>query len=296
MATTVRFYLDDQLVGTQTVDFQTGQPLATVRASQQVTLGGLTGELSADWTVEEYSESSEFWDTLTYSITESVFHGAVIDDEKTRWHYIWKSWRDGELIQDDEGWEYGHEIWVWPYFLRINWDDYEKTVERLKDLTAVDEIELHYTSCRVNYYSDDSLEVLLSSGPIIEGTPYSLAAAPARPSPNLAFAGWKAVANEDSEDEGPGVASPWPWNPGDQIDFEVHAEYSSLAGKIISDPADLRGGCRRINLDEAIYDWDEDGHPYIAMYACWHPCTHKLIRDRNGALVRDPDGRLLRDD
>jgi hypothetical protein len=154
---------------------------------------------------------------------------------------------------------------------------------------------LYYTSYKIDYYSDDSLEVLLSSGPIFDGTPYSLAAAPARPSPNLAFAGWMAVASEDTEDEGPGVASPWPWNPGDQIDFEVHEEYGSLDGKIISDPADLRGGCRRINLDDAIYDWGEDGHPYIAMYACWHPCTYKLIRDEAGNLIRAADGKLVID-
>lgn len=34
----------------------------------------------------------------------------------------------------------------------------------------------------------------------------------------------------------------------------------------------------------------------INMIAIWHRCTHKLIRDEEGNLLRGPDGRLLRDD
>ncbi len=34
----------------------------------------------------------------------------------------------------------------------------------------------------------------------------------------------------------------------------------------------------------------------INMVAIWHRCTHMLIRDEEGNLLRGPDGRLLRDD
>lgn len=34
----------------------------------------------------------------------------------------------------------------------------------------------------------------------------------------------------------------------------------------------------------------------INMIAIWHRCTHMLIRDEEGNLLRGPDGRLLRDD
>lgn len=294
MATTVKFFLDDRLVGTQTVNFQTGQPTATVHASQQVTLGGITGELSADWTVDENRDSGSAHEYLDYWIGGKEFHGAEVDGEKSKCHVIEKTWTNGALTEDDEGWYNLYDYFFLPYSLHVYWIDDEHTEEQWRDLQVVDEIELYYTSYKVKYYSDDSLAVLLSSSPIFDGTPYSLAAAPARPAPNLAFAGWMAVADEEEGDEGPGVASPWPWNPGDQIDFDPYPE--DYFNEIISDPADLRGGCRRVNLYNAIYGEDEDGHPYIAMYACWHSCTGKLIRDEAGHLMRDDTtGRPLID-
>lgn len=39
-----------------------------------------------------------------------------------------------------------------------------------------------------------------------------------------------------------------------------------------------------------------DTHGPINMVAIWHRCTHMLIRDEAGNLLRGPDGRLLRDD
>ena len=288
MTTTIRFYLDGQLVGTQTADLTPSQQ-QPITVSQQATLGGVTGTLSVifDVTDGSYSDPGTSENDI-YIIDWTKFKGATIYSISDAWrfHYVEKEWSYGELTRDNEGWEL-YEPWS-PYMHSSNYDSDGDLFSEY--LYYVDEIEVHLLSVQARFYEDDTLEDLIETKLIFTDRAFALPAAPARPSPLIAFAGWMAFGGEDTDDDGADTATPWPWNPGDEI------EYDWEENVIKSDPDDTRGGCRRKNIIPQGAWYPPYDHLSIDFYACWHTCTGKLIRDGAGHLMRDDTtGRPLID-
>ena len=303
MTTTIKFFLDDVLVGSQSLVLTASPNPVTV--SQQVTIGGSNGTLDASFTISE----NQYTDSGGYSVVEynrdafspggvARFSGNNVVVRERR-----KSWKNGAVVHDYETWGSWSDNPLTLYYDRTG-SDYDGSFE---ELNVVEYIELYFETATVCFFTDASLEHPIGAArPILLGQPISLPLnVPVRDPPasgnppKYVFAGWfnnGAIGPSYSADPDPSAdaVSPWPWNPGDEIivtgiRIMSHTDYSTQVwtiNLIVSNPQDRRGGKRRKSF-YADTEWDEDDHLCVAIYACWHSCTGKLIRDASGNLVRD---------
>lgn len=313
--TTIKFYLDGELVGTQTAELvPTQQPIVV---SQQVTIGDASGTLDASFEISEVRDSGEDWESVEYNrVSFSPGGVAEFDNGNVYVHYVEKHWKDGELVVDREGSPYNWTMDSFTYYYhktsndpqdRYEWDSYEQ-------LKMIDIIELHFTSVRAYIYTDAGLDRQIGGfRPVMLGLPFRMPQEAPEPDmpvspqrPKWAFAGWHTRGyTTDTSDTAADATTPWPWNPGEEITITAENRlyrwsggpriYDRILVWIVSDPADRRGGKRRRSFYPET-KWI-DGYRCIPFFARWRGCTGMLIRDDEaGHLMRDDTtGRLLVD-